>query len=371
MASLFKRKGWYYLAFYSKHKSPDRRQVPLKTSSKKAADRLRVRLEDMWALGDYDPWVDTDWRPKGLQSIGLKDAVEMFVAAQGHSRPQTIQKYRSVLGQLLRHQGASTPLIQLNSSAVHDFLHDKPRRPVTRKTYSTTLGPFFGWAKRQEFIDVNPVRELRLETVPYKFPRYLTVAELDLLCGNIETSIARLPAAGINPLWLIPVVKTAVLTGMRIGELVNLKWDHVNRNLGTISVLQDSTFETKSRRDRVIPLSKDLLILFDNLPNTCEWVLSSCNGKKLFAQYVSRRFKHYCEQSDIDANFHTLRHTAASWLIEAGCSLESVRQLLGHSSIRVTERYVHLKENVFLNEIQSLQSLYLEKQRLKGLQPVR
>lgn len=366
MASLFIRKDWYYLAFYSIHQHPRLIQINLRTKTKRVAERLKVSLEDRWALGEFDPWINKDWQLRAVENQTVAKGIALFIQVQDHVQPQTIQKYKSVLGQLSLFVGSGFLLSNISPETVHRFLYARKRASVTRKTYSTTLSPFFEWSCKLGYMSLNPVHGLKLEKVPYKFPRYLTVQEVDLLCDTIEEVQLASESQGLNPSWLAPVVRAAVLTGMRIGELVNLQWSHVDTLKNTISVKQEGTFETKSKRDRIIPLTDELARLLNSLPQTSKWVLTSFSGEKLFPQYVSRRFKHFCNLLELDAKFHTLRHSAASWLVEAGCSLESIRQLLGHSSIRVTERYIHTKDSLYLNEIRSLQSSYVESKRQKS-----
>lgn len=56
MASLIKQHGWYYVQFYDRHRSPQRRQVALKTKTKRTAEQLKRNYEDQYASGDFDPW---------------------------------------------------------------------------------------------------------------------------------------------------------------------------------------------------------------------------------------------------------------------------------------------------------------------------
>jgi site-specific recombinase XerD len=366
MASLFKRKNKFYLSFYSPERYPTRKQVNLRTNSKRAAERLRIKLEDMWALEEYDPWIEQSWHSHKQEPMEIQQAVAQFIASQEHVRKQTTQKYKSVLGQFSMFVGHRVLLSRVSSAQVYKFLHSTDRAAITKKTYSTTLSPFFEWAIKQKYIGHNPTKHLKLERPPNKFPRYLSVRDVETVCEVIRANISDIARLNGNADWLVPIVKVATLSGMRIGELTNLKWTHVNLEAQIISLQQEDNFETKSGKDRLIPISSDCNKVLSSLPQTCPWVFASYSGKRLCPRYVSRRFKHHCNLVEIDANFHTLRHTAASWLIQAGCSLEAVRQLLGHSSIRVTERYVHLKPSAFSSEIRSLQESYLSERRGKS-----
>jgi site-specific recombinase XerD len=89
------------------------------------------------------------------------------------------------------------------------------------------------------------------------------------------------------------------------------------------------------------------------LERRSEFVFPNYSGTQLHRQYLSRRFKHFVREAKLPEviNFHSTRHTAASWLAERGASIEAIRLYLGHSSVRVTERYMHLAPDAYANEI--------------------
>lgn len=96
MASLYKRGGWYYLQFFHSKRSPRRKQVALKTTSKRTAEKLQSRRQDACRLGDYDRKdQETD---DSVDLSRLEDAIEAFLAAKSHLS----EKYRTMLTSLLR-----------------------------------------------------------------------------------------------------------------------------------------------------------------------------------------------------------------------------------------------------------------------------
>ncbi len=103
-----------------------------------------------------------------------------------------------------------------------------------------------------------------------------------------------------------------------------------------------------------MPACSHVLKVFERLDRTSGFVFPSFNGNQLHRQYLSRRFKHFVRKAGLDErfNFHSLRHTAITWLISNGASLEAARIYAGHSSVRVTEVYGHLPEKEYGNQIE-------------------
>jgi integrase len=174
---------------------------------------------------------------------------------------------------------------------------------------------------------VNPVPGLK-QREPEGRVRWLTKSQAAALmaaagqCG---------PRAGHLP----DVITLALNTGMRKGELLGLEWARVDFVNGLIYL---EAMHTKANRRRAIPINGPARLALQ----TRQAVGA---GPLVFGgiQDVKRSFGHACQLAGItNFRFHDLRHTFASWLVQAGVPLPEVRDLLGHASIEMTERYAHL-----------------------------
>ncbi|MFN3467616.1 MAG: site-specific integrase, partial [Candidatus Brocadiales bacterium] len=128
---------------------------------------------------------------------------------------------------------------------------------------------------------------------------------------------------------LKPIVITALNTGMRLGEILSLKWEQVDLCHGFI--LLD---RTKSGDRREIPINTTLRTVFEAIPHgpESEYVFADRNGRHY--KSVNNSFPTACKKAGIHGfRFHDLRHTFASHLAMAGTDLISIKELLGHRDI--------------------------------------
>jgi integrase len=149
------------------------------------------------------------------------------------------------------------------------------------------------------------------------------------------------PGFGVFTDHLKPMVLLALNTGMRQGELFNLKWEDVNfagRILTVVGAM------AKSGKTRHIPLNDEALLVlccWYKQRKESELVFPNANGGRL--DNISTSWENIIKAAQIkNFRFHDLRHDFASKLVMAGVDLNTVRELLGHSDIKMTLRYAHL-----------------------------
>lgn len=135
------------------------------------------------------------------------------------------------------------------------------------------------------------------------------------------------------------IIKVAIHSGMRRGEIFNLKWQDVDLEKRELNVIN-----TKSGRSRWIPLNEVLSKEFrrmKQISSQSEYVFINSNTGLPFVD-IKKAFKSACKRAKVQGlRFHDLRHTFASRLVANGVDLITVKDLLGHSSVRITERYTH------------------------------
>lgn len=199
------------------------------------------------------------------------------------------------------------------------------------------LSAALNWARLALEWDLpNPI-EGRLLPEPEGRVRWITPEEAERLIT--AASHAR-TLHGLDDFLII-----ALHTGMRRGELLGLEWARVDLTAGALDLESQHTKAGKRRR---IPLSsraraaliRRAAFRAGHCPDS-PWVFSYADGTPW--RDIRGAFARACRDAGIE-NFrpHDLRHTCASWLVMAGTPLAEIRDLLGHSTVMMTERYAHL-----------------------------
>jgi integrase len=207
-------------------------------------------------------------------------------------------------------------------------------------------------------LEVNRARGLEWLDLPDGPERFLTREEVEAIAHFLPTDRDRLV------LW------TAVTTGMRAGELGGLHITRVDLNRRLITVQEnwdqwERRMEAvpKDKERRHVPITDELAEMLghhlDHRPPTKSCGLihrhSRCPGGDIVFRgplggplssrdWAAGPFRRALRSAEIEGRvrFHDLRHTAASWLVQAGVPLEVVAEILGHSSLEMTRRYAHL-----------------------------
>lgn len=173
-----------------------------------------------------------------------------------------------------------------------------------------------------ELLNRNAAHGVKAPKQPEGRTKYLTPGELK----------AALESA---PEWMRAPMAFAACTGCRRGELLGLKWMDVDLERRLLYLR-----ETKNGTTRILRLGDAAVQVLASLPQggAGQRVFDGVDGQKL-SVYCRRVFHRL---GIPDASFHTLRHTAASWRVQQGEDLYTVSKILGHKTLRMTQRYAHL-----------------------------
>ena len=210
------------------------------------------------------------------------------------------------------------------------------RSKYTAALYFRTLKAAFSKAVDWDYISSNPFNKIKLPRFQKSKPQFINQEDLDIILSHVTSD------------QLKDIYQFAFFTGLRLSEIINLKWNNVNLSDRIIQV-GDEDFDTKGKKIRMIPLCDQAFnILSGRVPKIMKtknhFVFTKGSNYPYTGNYVSRSFKRALRKTELnkDVHFHSLRHSFASTLLKNGASIYSIKELLGHSSIAITEIYTHL-----------------------------
>jgi integrase len=214
---------------------------------------------------------------------------------------------------------------------------DDKKKPATVAKEISVLKHCLRLAVEWGELNQNAAAGARLPQLPQGKTRYLTPGELKA-------------ALQLAPEWLRAPMAFAACTGVRRGEMLSLRWmdvDVANRRL--------YLRETKNGALRILPISEAALTVLQSLPGGAPGATVFAGVDAAFLSvYTKRIFKRL---GIPDASFHTLRHTAASWMVQQGVDLYAVGQILGHKTPRMTQRYAHLSPEYMAGALGKLNTI--------------
>jgi len=282
--------------------------------------------------------------------VTLAQAADRYLASK--ARKRTIDADRRQLELLKAEFGAETPLAEITASRISEY---KAKRlaavrkigqggaAVDRRLTAAAVNRPLALLRHllrlahEEWEAIEAVPRIRLEKEPQGRLRWLTQDEITrLLEAATKSRNKELRAAVI----------LALNTGLRLGELLGLTWERVDLSRGVIRLEL-----TKSGRRREVPLnseSYEALVTLTPKPS----------GRVFRTRSVRKAYENAVANAKLDdVNFHTLRHTFASWAVMRGVSLKELQELLGHSSLAMTMRYAHLAPERLRSAVTRLEGL--------------
>jgi integrase/recombinase XerD len=260
-----------------------------------------------------------------------REAMERFLIEHCASlKPGARTRYISS-AKALHPQFKDLYLDQIGRGQLADFISARRGEGVTTATIRrdlACLSSMLGRACEWNWIDVNPVRAFSKRGLKEAAPRIRFLS---------RDEFAQLHAAAAA--HLRPMLRIAVGTGLRLEEMLSLRWVQVSLARQEITLT-----ETKTGTPRVVPIPGTLLGTFSELPRHIRepWVFWHGDGRRFTT--IKTAFLAACRRAGIkDFRWHDLRHTFASWAVQDGMDLYRLSRLLGHKTMQMTARYAHLQ----------------------------
>jgi integrase/recombinase XerC len=239
-------------------------------------------------------------------------------------------------------------VLAVDTTCVRKFLaflggEEYSKATVARKL--ATLRSFYKFCVKRGYKDTNPVAPIRTPKQEKRLPKFLEMDQVKALLEAPDDSTL----LGARDRAML---ETLYSTGIRVSELVGLSVDDIDF-LGEAVVVRG-----KGRKERITPIGPTALSAIrrylelrqrdDRSPRFDQQALFvNKHGQRLSTRSVRRKLDKYLVQVGLDPTIspHTLRHTFATHMLNAGADLRSVQELLGHQSISTTQIYTHLTTN--------------------------
>lgn len=321
--TLFKRNnGIYYLSFLQ-----DGKQKVISTKAKSKSNALKF-------LAQFEREQEGRAIYKCTPITLEKFRFEFLKQSEGFKTEKTIKSYKTTFNFLLKYFKSTTNLHQITVQQLQDYFHwrlNKSSIYQIRKD-RINISSFYRYAVERNYATDNPIRNIRAFKPPQKQPLYFSKEDFAKWLDACDREDIR------------NVAIAGVYTGMRLTELVNLRWNEVDfRN--RMIILSNQNTITKNKQVRTCPMSIKLMQLMTDLQQHSKSDrVFSFDTSGIAQNYVSKQFKIAVRKAGINEklHFHSLRHTYASWLVQLNVPIYTVSRLLGHSDLKTSQIYSHL-----------------------------
>lgn len=285
---------------------------------------------------------------------------ELFIKHIKHEKRyslHTITAYKNDLNQFsnyLSSQYSITDLTKVNSSIVRSWLVSLIENKLSAKTINRKLSSikaFYRFLQANGKVDSSPLVNVSAPRIPKKLPVFVEQDNMDQLFDQIDWG------EDFTELRDRLIIELLYWTGIRRSELINLKTNDIDFSNQQIKVLG------KRNKERIIPISTTTIKLLNNYlvkrselltkKKQCLWLFVTEKGNKVYDKLIYRVINRYLAlvTTISKKSPHVLRHTFATHMLNNGADLNTIKEILGHSSLASTQVYTH-------NTIDKLKSVY-------------
>ncbi len=336
MGRIYKKGKMWYIDFQDADGNRHRKSI---SKSKRIAERKLYEVELKRDKGEHLDILERD-------DILFDDFVKDYLAySKANKAPGSYKRDLTSKRALLKYFSGQS-LTEIKPQEIERYKAER-QKTVTNATINRELAflsHLYTMAKKWDKIDKDPTKKVQKLKEPPGRTRFLTEDELLRLLNEC-------------PDHIVPIIITAVNSGIRKSNLLNLKWNQIDLNNSQIKIIS-----SKNNESRIIPMNNTLVDLFKNLEhrNEEDYVFARKNGRRI--KNIIEGFKAALNRAEIlDFRFHDLRHTFGSHLAMSGANIKTIQKLMGHKDISMTLRYAHLSQDHLkkaVNELDSRMNLF-------------
>lgn len=332
--AVYKRGGVWWYKFQWNGESI---RESTKTSNKRVAEQMEAAHKTSLAKGEVGIR-----EKKSVPTLKqFAPEFERAIENQCAEKPRTVEFYKCYLRKLLNSPLAAKTLDAIDEGAIEKHRQHRSQSETRR-----------GRAIAPATINREMATLRRLLRLAYKWRILARVPMMERLTGErnreyvLTTSIEPVYLAALPP-QLCEVATLLLETGLRLGEALSLEWQQVRLEAASgarFGFLTVSATKAKSKRARNIPLSdRAVSVLRAAGPKRDGLVFHRPDGTPLSASLLGQQQKRVRDRLKLPEDFvlHSLRHTFGSRLGESGADAFSIMKLMGHSTVTVSQRYMH------------------------------
>jgi integrase/recombinase XerD len=294
--------------------------------------------------GKYNPWIQSPDEYFHADQVPdpkrVKEAVAIFLKSRASDlSPYTLRNYRSALGILTETVGRNTYLERVKGEDITRFMSEIVKgsnrpAPSTQGFRLIAAKAFFGWCSERNLLIDNPAADVRPPKQKERLPKAATDAEFAAVLKHIPEGRS----------WTRSLFQFAASTGLRIGELGRLRWDHVDIERRLIVIERQ-----KNGRAQTQPIPRTAVAILSDVERIDEYVFTAPNQRrrrqlKSWCMDVQRVFREAVESAGIERKLtpHSLRHRYCTKLAESGASAFVIQAAARHADVATSQRYVSI-----------------------------
>jgi len=331
---LFKRNGYYHI------------QYECDTRIRRVTTRKKLKQDALKYLADFKEKQKSKSSVSPITLSKFRDEYLKYAGANFSNKH--VLNIQIAFKRLSGYIGKEITLSKLTVRSLDQFFTELfQETKYGASLYYRALHAAFNKAIVWNYLESNPLAGIKLPKIPVKLPAFVTQQDLRLI-------IEKTPTQDLKDIFIF-----GFYSGCRLSEILNIRWKSISLKDRTIKVANTSTFTTKSRKERVIPICD---ILYDTLskriPNVLsinhdEYVFNKMRGVPYLPNYVSNNFRKAVRKANVNQglHMHSLRHGFCSHLAQQNVSLYIIKELAGHASISTSQIYSHLQQEHLSNAV--------------------
>ncbi|MBF0542154.1 MAG: tyrosine recombinase XerC [Nitrospirae bacterium] len=278
----------------------------------------------------------------------MRQHIEEFLrhlATERDASSHTLRAYKKDLEQFRLFHG-SDEISKIDMFDIRAFVADQSKKELSKTTVSRRLSvirSFLKYLCSQDLIKTNPAKIVPLPKASKTLPKFLSVDDVFTMINSIQ-------GVGFQAARDKAILELLYSSGLRVSELVSLDIEDINLKENIIKVMG------KGRKERLVPFGayalnalkiyiiERLIIKNQSAGMKTEALFINRRGGRLTDRSANRIVVKFARSIGIQGSIgpHTLRHSFASHLLQAGADLRVIQEFLGHSSLSTTQKYTHL-----------------------------